>query len=57
MARDAWVMAARCVESTSAGALFDLAESPDHAAWLAGVDALVAAGVDPFLAIVEADPR
>ena len=50
-------MAARCVESTSAGALFDLAESPDHAAWLAGVDALVAAGVDPFLAIVEADPR
>ena len=37
--------------------LCELPESAAHRAWLAGVDELVAQGVDPFLAIVRADPR
>lgn len=35
----------------------ELVESTQHAIWLAGVDALLATGMDPMLAIIEADPR
>lgn len=34
-----------------------VAESDQHAVWLLGVDRLIDAGLDPFLAVVDADPR